>query len=356
MSVKSNHLRGEHLKSEYLRGNHLIDRFQRKINYLRISLTDRCNLRCIYCAQGKISFLSRDEILTYEEIFAIIQIAQELGIEKFRLTGGEPFLRRGLLEFLKKLANAGIKYSITTNGLLLRKYAPLLAEVGSGGVHLIGLNISLDTLDENKFTQITGKGSLPNILLGIETAEKVGLSPIKINTVVMEGINENEIENFISFFSGRKNFVLRFIEYMSFQSRKDVYLRDKKNGKDYFYPLTVIEEKLQKEGLLIPLSLSEEGAGPARYYQLKDKSKEGLKIGFITPRSRPFCGQCNRLRLTADGKLRSCLGSPLTFDLKKILRSEKNKDKIKEVFFSAVSHKPQGHEFRFQGEMMKIGG
>lgn len=350
----------------------LIDRFNRRINYLRISVTDRCNLYCIYCRQGPPTVdLPQDEILTYEEIFEIIKIAQELGVEKFRLTGGEPLLRKGLIEFLGKLSLAGIRYSLTTNGLLLKKYANSLSKVG-----LAGINISLDTLNERKFAQISGNGSLNNILTGIETAEKAGLTPIKINTVVMKDINEDEIENFIHFFSQKENFHLRFIEYMPFkvnpqgepfQSRKDVYLRDKKNGedypsknlpKDYFFPLTEVEEKLQNKGLLYPLSGSYPTDGPARYYQLKDKNSHGqrLFIGFITPRSHPFCGQCNRLRLASDGKLRSCLASPIFYDLKKIIREEKNIGKVKEIFVKAVSSKPEGHHFQFCGEMIKIGG
>jgi len=320
----------------------LVDQFKRRINYLRLSITDRCNLHCIYCRQGPPRVdLSHDEILTYEEIFEIIKIALSLGIEKFRLTGGEPLLRQGLPEFLKKLSTARIKYSLTTNGLLLKKYARLLSEVG-----LVSLNISLDTLEEKKFTRISGKNGLRNILQGIEAAEKTGLFPIKINTVVMNGINENEIENFLSFFSQRKNFILRFIEYMPFQ----------KNGRDYFFSLTEIEEKLRKDGLLFPAPLSPHSPGPARYYQVKNQHKEGLIVGFITPRSRPFCGQCNRLRLTADGKLRPCLASPIAYDLKKILRIEKNREKIKEIFLAATLSKPKEHRFRFLGEMSKIGG
>jgi len=325
----------------------LIDRFNRRINYLRISITDRCNLYCIYCRQDSPTVdLPQDEILTYEEIFEIIKIAQGLGVEKFRLTGGEPLLRKGLVEFLEKLSLAGIKYSLTTNGLLLKEYANSLSKVG-----LAGINVSLDTLDERKFVQISGNGGLNNILLGIETAEKAGLSPIKINTVVMKDINENEIENFIHFFSQKENFHLRFIEYMPFQS--DNYL---KNKKDYFFPLTEIEEKLQNEGLLSPLSNSHPTDGPARYHQIKNNDGQGPLIGFITPRSHPFCGQCNRLRLTSDGKLRSCLASPVSYDLKKILREEKNIGKVKEIFIKAVSSKPEGHHFQFCGEMIKMGG
>lgn len=337
----------------------LIDQFNRRINYLRISVTDRCNLSCIYCRQGSPKAdLPHKEILTYEEIFKIIKIVSSLGIEKFRLTGGEPLLRQGLLEFLEQLSLAGIRYSLTTNGLLLKKYAPLLAKVGLGSI-----NISLDTLDEKKFAQITGGNNLKDILIGIEIAEKAGLSPIKINTVVMKDVNENEIEKFINFFSKKENFHLRFIEYMPFQSRKDIYLRDKKNGRDYFFPLTEVEEGLRNEGLLLPFSFSQNGAGPARYYQVKnrDNHKPGLLVGFITPRSRPFCSQCNRLRLTSDGKLCSCLASPISYDLKKILREEKSTDEvitseIKKIFFAAVSSKPKGHEFQFLGEMVRVGG
>jgi len=343
----------------------LIDQFNRRISYLRISITDRCNLRCLYCSGRREKIFSREEILTYEEIFEIIKIALSLGIEKFRLTGGEPLLRQGLLEFLEKLSVSGIKYSLTTNGLLLKKYASLLAKLGLGSI-----NVSLDTLEEKKFKQISGKDSLKDILLGIKEAEKVGLFPIKINTVAMKGINENEIENFIHFFRKRKNFILRFIEYMPFKVNLPFGLRPQgrrqgepfqKNGKDYFFPLSEVEEKLGNGGLLSPFSLSYNPIGPARYYQVKDKHNQGLLVGFITPRSCPFCGQCNRLRLTSDGKLRPCLASPISYDLKKILRQEKKSgevltSKIKRIFFNAVQSKPKGHQFQFLGEMITMGG
>lgn len=318
----------------------LIDQFDREIDYLRISVTDRCNLRCIYCVGRKISFYPRQEILTYEEIFEIIKIAQELGIKKFRITGGEPLLRRGLLNFLKKLANTKINYSLTTNGLLLRKYAKDLRRVG-----LESINISLDTLEKNKFTKITGEDLLPEILRGIDEVEKVGFSPIKINVVVMNGINENEIENFISFFEQRKNFLIRFIEYMPFE----------RSAPDYFFPLSGIEEKIKNKQ---PQKAKIEGGGPARYYQIGE-----ITVGFITPRSQPFCHYCNRLRLTSDGKLKPCLVSPISYDLKEILRSpanQKNNEfisrEIKKIFKQAVKTKPKGHNFHFLGEMIKIGG
>ncbi len=342
----------------------LIDQFDREIDYLRISVTDRCNLHCIYCVGRKISFYPRQEILTYEEIFEIIKIAQELGIKKFRITGGEPLLRSGLLNFLKKLANAKINYSLTTNGLLLKKYAKDLRQVG-----LESINISLDTLEKNKFAKITGEDILPEIFRGIDEVEKVGFSPIKINVVVMNGINENEIENFITFFGQRKNFLIRFIEYMPFE----------RSASDYFFPLSGIEEKIK----INPQTFTKtkiEGAGPARYYQIGQ-----TLVGFITPRSQPFCHYCNRLRLTSDGKLKPCLVSPISYDLKEILRAssampprqvaeeetgyrrgdrssanqESNKSisqEIKRIFKQAVQTKPEGHNFHFLGEMIKIGG
>ncbi len=329
----------------------LIDRFNRRINYLRISITDLCNLHCIYCRQGEVPSLPRAEILTYEEIFEIIKVAQGLGIEKIRLTGGEPLLRKGLVEFLEKLSLAGIKYSLTTNGLLLKEYADALSRVG-----LTGINISLDTLDESKFARISGQRSLSNVLSGIEAAEKAGLSPVKINTVVMKDINENEIEEFIRFFRQKEKFHLRFIEYMSFQSDEDDCPREREKGRDYFFSLTEVEEELKKRGILSPQIIAHPASGPARYYQIKNSGGRGPLVGFITPRSHPFCGQCNRLRLTSDGRLRSCLALPISYDLKKIIREEKNTGKVEEIFFKAVSSKPEGHRFQFCGEMIKMGG
>lgn len=318
-----------------------LDRLDREINYLRISVTDRCNLRCIYCYQGKKSFLPREEILTYEEIYEIIKVARALGIEKFRITGGEPLLRRGLLKFLRNLTGSGIKYALTTNGLLLEKYALPLKEIG-----LEKINISLDTLDRKKFTAITHTGNLDNVLAGIDAAEKAGFSSIKINTVVMKDINEDEIEDFIHFFKGRKNFLLRFIEYMPFQ----------KEVRDFFFPLTGYEKRLRAEfPFEEPGEKEINGAGPARYYRLKVSGGDCL-VGFITPRSQPFCNQCNRLRLTSDGKLKPCLASAKSYDLKRVIRGGGDSRQIREIFQEAINSKPAGHNFEFSGEMIRTGG
>jgi len=312
----------------------LIDRFNRKIDYLRISITDRCNLRCVYCSpQERFNWLPREDILTYEEIIKIIKVAQTLGIRKFRFTGGEPLLREGIINFLKKCALLGLNYSLTTNGILLNKYAQNLFDLG-----LEKINISLDTLNENKFSKITGQNKLKDILLGIEKAEKVGFSSVKINVVIMKDINDDEIENFINFSDNRH--IVRFIEFMPFMA------------KDYYLSLSEVERKIKENGAL---KAEVAGAGPARYYKVGKHI-----VGFVTPGSKPFCHQCNRLRLTSDGKLRPCLASREVLNIKNILRQVKNgKEKVgllRDTLIDAVNKKPKGHNFEFRGEMAKIGG
>ena len=303
----------------------LSDSFQRPINYLRISVTDRCNFRCIYCTAWKeFVFLPHNEILSYEEIHAIVEAAASLGISKVRLTGGEPLARSGVTELIRMLS--AIKdlddISLTTNGVLLDRYA---AELKQAGLHRV--NVSLDTLDRHKFEQITGSDALDSALAGIEAAHAAGLHPIKINMVVMGGINDDEVLDF-AFLTKERDWHVRFIELMPFVQ----------NGIQ-FVSAQHIQQQLASLGELEPFR-APAGNGPAKYYRLP--RAQGT-IGFITPVSEHFCFRCNRLRLTANGKLLPCLLSSDEIDLRPALRGQATHQELKALIEQAVASKPRGH-------------
>jgi cyclic pyranopterin phosphate synthase len=307
----------------------LSDSFNRPINYLRISVTDRCNLRCIYCMPPEgVNLMSHDDILTYEEIYQVAQAAAELGISKVRITGGEPLVRLDLPRLVRMLAS--IKeiddLSLTTNGILLAKYA---AELKASGLQRV--NISLDTLKPEKFRQISRGGNLEDVLKGMAAAKPAGLSPIKINMVVMAGTNEDEILDF-----GRKTITdgwhVRFIECMPFGRTENEAI---------FVPVSRMKRQLQTLGKLEPCSAHKgKGNGPAQYFRFPEASGT---VGFITPVSEHFCFGCNRLRLTADGKLRLCLLHEEEIDLRERLRNGMTPDELKKLIKEAVAAKPLRH-------------
>ncbi len=305
------------------------DTFQRPINYLRISVTDRCNLRCVYCMpEGGVPMMSHADILSYEEIIAVVKAATELGINKVRLTGGEPLVRMGLSELVKQLAaiDAINDISLTTNGILLAKYADELKEAG-----LDRVNVSLDTLNPEKFRSITRLGSLEDTLRGIEAAHDAGLEPVKINVVVMAGVNEDEIVDF-----ARKTLEdgwhVRFIEYMP--------VTDGGNGQHSLVSVADMRKHIETLGELTPFKVSV-GNGPAKYFKLPGASGT---IGFITPVTEHFCYQCNRLRLTADGKLMPCLLRETEIDMRGPLREGASRDELKDLIQAAILAKPAGHQ------------
>lgn len=317
----------------------LIDSCNRPINYLRISVTDRCNLRCVYCmpAQG-IPLLSHTDVLTYEEIETISRVAAELGINKLRLTGGEPLVRLGISELVSKLAKIdNIKdISMTTNGTLLSQYAAELKHAG-----LQRVNVSLDSLDADKFKSITRIDKLKDVLNGIEAARAAGLNPVKINVVVIRDINDDEILDF-----ARKTVTdgwhVRFIELMPFgnESLFECHLGDDKGKtKHRFVSVDEIIERINSLGKLQP-STSITGNGPAKYFNLPEATGT---IGFISPISHHFCFNCNRLRLTADGKLRPCLLSDKEIDLREALRSDTSHEKLREAISETILLKPKQH-------------
>ncbi|MGI2335405.1 MAG: GTP 3',8-cyclase MoaA [Dehalogenimonas sp.] len=311
-----------------------LDAYNRRINYLRISVTDRCNLRCVYCSDSGLAHLCHNDILSYEEIAAVARVAAGMGVRHIRLTGGEPLVRPALANLIKLLtAIPNIDdISLTTNGTLLKTQAVELKDAG-----LKRINVSLDSLLPDRFARITGGAKLGRVLEGIEEAHLVGLSPIKVNMVVMPGINDDEINSFAQK-AKYEGWHVRFIEYMPFE------------GSDNSKVLSVaeIKDKIESEnGQLWACCIS--GAGPANYFSFG--SGHGT-IGFIRPISHRFCGQCNRLRLTADGKLRPCLLNDTELDLKSVVRQGGTEQDIKDMLLQAVMSKPERHNL----EEMPVGG
>ncbi|MBU2439612.1 GTP 3',8-cyclase MoaA [bacterium] len=335
--------------------NKLIDNLGREISYLRVSITDRCNYRCIYCKpEEQFEFIPHEEILRYEEIVEIIEEAVNLGVTKVRITGGEPLARKGVVDFIKKLRE--IKkledISLTTNGFFLSEYAEKLKDAGLNRV-----NISLDSLQEEKYKKITRGGSLEKALKGIDSALKAELLPIKINTVLIRGINDDEVEDFVRLTLGRP-LNIRFIEFMpSGEELKDNY-------RNKFISVLEIKESLTEKYSFRPIDINS-GNGPAKYYQIK--GGQGT-IGFITALSQHFCETCNRIRLTSEGKLRPCLFSNKEVDIKQAIRNTKTDDKIirskiiRNNIREAINIKPEGHKLnkKFSNrdffKMSKIGG
>ena len=325
----------------------LIDKCDRHLNYLRISITDRCNLQCRYCVPRElIPKLSHADILTYEEILRVVRVATRLGISKVRVTGGEPLVRKGVYRFLKLLAaTEGLKdVSLTTNGVLL---AENLEKIQAAGISRI--NISLDTLSPAKYRDITGFDEFDRVWRGIEKAYKMGFYPIKLNIVALKGINDTELIEMAQL-SFRYPFHIRFIEYMPI-------------GQSDFKPDTLllapeIKSRISAIGKLIPVQGAEHD-GPAQRYKFEQAKGE---IGFIAALSQHFCNKCNRLRLTASGQLRPCLLSDHQEDLKVHLRQGCSDQEIADIFFTAVKHKPSDHNLasqnpmRIGGQMRMIGG
>ncbi|MDI6703288.1 MAG: GTP 3',8-cyclase MoaA [bacterium] len=298
----------------------LIDSYNRKIDYLRISVTDRCNLRCIYCMPSDVvDWVSHSEILSYEEIIQLVKYATEIGICKIRITGGEPLVRKDVVSLIRKLSEIDniSDLSMTTNGTLLSKYAKELKHAG-----LKRVNISLDTLNKKKYWKITGGGKIEDVWGGIQEAQNVGLQPIKINVVIMRGVNDDEIVDFAKL-TMNNPYYIRFIEFMPISRTWD---------ERRFVPISEVKNRIK--GLFSIDSVP--GSGPAHYYKLNGAIGT---LGFISPVSVNFCSNCNRLRLTSDGKLRPCLLSDTEVDVKPVLRNDPTPEGIKDLFVTAIKNK-----------------
>lgn len=304
----------------------LVDSYGRKINYLRLAVTDRCNLRCQYCMPAAgIAKLTHDDVLSYEELFLLARTAVSMGIEKIRVTGGEPLVRKGIVEFLDRLSTiAGLRHLVlTTNGLLLEEMAEDLRQAG-----VQRLNISLDSLQPETFLRITRCGDLARVMAGIAAAERAGI-PVKLNMVVMRGINEAEILDFVRL-SVDKPYAVRFIEYMP-TIKEDCWQSLVVPGKEI---LDRIAGEFEFKALE-PAAL----AGPAQNYQIGGAQGS---FGLITPLSGHFCGACNRIRVTSSGKVWSCLFSQREYDLKPFLRSQDDAA-VKVALRRVISAKPEKH-------------
>jgi cyclic pyranopterin phosphate synthase len=311
----------------------LKDDFERTIDYMRVSVTDRCNLRCIYCMPScGLKFLHHKDILRYEEITRILRVAVHTGVRKIRITGGEPLIRKNITGFIRMVKNIeGIhQLSLTTNGILLERYAEDLADAG-----LDRVNVSLDSLKPERYREITRGGDLEAVLRGIEAAEKAGLTPIKINMVPIRGLNDDEIGEFAKI-TLTAPYQVRFIEFMPFVT-EDMWNREK------FVSSGEIQSHVEQLGTLIPVETKK--AGPARYFRFEGSA--GI-IGFISPISNHFCRECNRLRLTADGKLRPCLFSETEIDLKSALRNNGSDDEIRRLIELSITVKPRGHSMKIE--------
>ncbi len=325
-----------------------MDQYDRRLNYLRISVTDRCNLKCLYCIPRKgVPKLSHEEILTFEEILRLARIGVELGITKIRLTGGEPLVRKGFCKFLPQLAALkGLKdVSLTTNGFYLKDK---LEKIRAGGVNR--LNVSLDSLNREKYKQITGFDGLKRVLSGIKAARHRGFYPIKINMVPIKGINDDEVRDFAGL-SLEYPYHIRFIEYMPLGGINP-------DNRTHHIPNSSIKKQVEGLGKLVPIPKTVND-GPAE--RLKFEGAPG-EIGFISPLTQHFCHMCNRLRLTARGHLRPCLLSNKEEDPKSLMRNGASDDELRQIFLKAALEKPYEHHLSSEDSshlaalMSSIGG
>jgi len=331
------------------------DRYGHRISYLRVSITDRCNERCTYCMPQELQeWLPREGILTFEETLRLIRIAADLGVSKVRVTGGEPLTRRDVINFIRQIPDiSGIdSLGLSTNGTLLAR------EIGSGttmaaalrAAGVQSLNISLDTLDRDVYSQMTGRDFLEQVLRGIDVAIGAGFSQIKLNTVLMRGRNEDQLIPLVEF-AGARDLILRFIEMMPVST---THVLDEAN----FMPILEAKRTIESfYGSLMP-ETDFRTNGPATYYQIPGREQH---IGFIGAMTNlHFCESCNKLRLTCDGKLRPCLGSYLEFDIMKPLRAGATDKELRQFFLHVVELKPAQHDFRDNYQpnrkMIAIGG
>ncbi len=308
----------------------LIDTFQRKISYIRVSVTDRCDFRCVYCMSEDMEFLPKKDVLSLEELDRLCNTFIDLGVKKLRITGGEPLVRKNIMQLFSTLGNKigqGLEeLTLTTNGSQLARYAKDLFDNG-----VKRINVSLDSLDKNKFKKITRIGDFDKVVKGIMAAKNAGLK-IKINTVALKGINDNEILDLVNW-CGENKFALTFIEVMPMGEIGEKRI-------DQYMPLTEVRSLIKTRYSITDDPLKT--GGPAKYVHCHETNQ---KIGFITPLTHNFCETCNRVRITCTGKMYMCLGQEDKEDLKKPLRESENNDLLKKVIYKAILRKPKGHDF-----------
>ena len=309
----------------------LVDPFDRAITYLRVSVTDRCDFRCVYCMAEHMAFLPKADLLTLEELDRLCGVFIDKGVTKLRLTGGEPLVRRGIMTLFKSLSrhlsNGGLKeLTLTTNGSQLERYAGELRDCG-----VERINVSLDTLDPDKFRAVTRWGDLDKVLAGIDAAQRAGLR-VKINAVALNGVNDDEIPSLIEWAHGR-GMDLTVIEVMPLGEIGDDRLTQ-------YLPLSMVRARLAERFTLEDIDYRT--GGPARYVRVK---QTGGRLGFITPLTHNFCESCNRVRLTCTGTLYMCLGQDDAADLRTPLRSSESNTAVERAIDAAIARKPRGHDF-----------
>jgi len=307
----------------------LIDRFGRKVSYIRLSITDRCDFRCVYCMGEDMEFLPREDILTLEECSRIIRAFVDLGVSKVRITGGEPMVRKDAVKLFEDIGHLpGLtELTLTTNGSQLSRYAVDLRKAGVRRV-----NISLDSLDSDTFRRITRVGDVSKVLAGIQAAKDAGFENIKLNTVIMRGTNDHEISDLVDFAIGGE-LDISFIEEMPLgdvdHARSSTWFSNDET-------LSVLQQQYE----LVPSN--ETTGGPAKYWRIADTK---TKIGFISPHSHNFCEDCNRVRITCKGELYLCLGQEDKVDLMPILRSGQDDQALRQAIIDSMQIKPKGHDF-----------
>ncbi len=310
----------------------MIDPYGRTVDYLRVSVTDRCDFRCVYCMAEDMEFLPRKDLLSLEELERVCTTFIDLGVKKLRFTGGEPLVRKGIMSLFNSLTphleNGRLReMTMTTNGSQLPRFAGQLVDAG-----MKRINVSLDTLNQDLFRAITRRGDLDQVLTGLQAARHAGLA-VKINTVALKGINDNELHTLLSW-AGDEGFDLTFIEVMPMgdignESRLDQYL-----------PLTAVRRVLEERWTLVESDYN--SGGPARYVTVRET---GTRVGFITPMTHNFCESCNRVRMTCTGQFFLCLGQNEDADLRAALRASESNDLLRRTILDAISRKPRGHDF-----------
>ena len=309
----------------------LIDRFGRQVTYLRMSATDRCDLRCVYCMSEDMKFVPREQLLTLEEMIRIGTAAVNLGVNKIRITGGEPLTRTGIIKVFRALGELDDLHdlTVTTNGTQLERFAQPLKDAG-----VTRINISLDTLQKDRFKELTRNSKIEKTLAGIDAAIKANFKAVKLNAVILKKRNDDEILDLINFVEERK-IDISFIEEMP------LGLITEHDREESYYSSDQIKADIRKQHTLT--RSSDKTGGPSRYYQLNNGSS---RIGFISPHSHNFCDTCNRVRLTAEGRLLLCLGQEHSVDLRRVVRANPIDDTpLRDALINAMDIKPEGHEF-----------
>ncbi len=316
--------------------NLLVDRFGRQITYVRLSVTDRCDLRCVYCMCEDMTFLPREQLLTLEEMARLGKAFVDLGVHKIRITGGEPLVRRNIFKLFRDLGQLeGLHdLTLTTNGTQLARYAQELKDAG-----VTRINISLDTLDAGRFQRLTRLGDISKVFAGIDAALEAGFQRVKLNAVILKHRNHDEIVDLVEFAHGR-GMDITFIEEMPLG-----VIGDHDRAEAYYSSDDILQDLREHMELH---EIADNTGGPARYFR---REGSAYRVGFISPHSHNFCDTCNRVRVTAEGRLLLCLGQEHSMDLRQVLRDHPKDDgKIREALLQSMTIKPQGHEFDLQAQ------